>query len=172
MNKEHCNKKVSNDIKPSAYKEIESVTYEKNVGNNINDEFGSDFTFKSKSYIKSRKDKGNNQDNTVFQIEKEEQKNADKAVYNVRGSKLANKEPTNEKYSRNNKSNEYNTYSILFDKKKSSKKRSLKNENNDNTEAIESTIQMKSDINENKKNYFSHAIISSITITIKKNQEA
>ena len=78
MNKEQCNNKVSNDIKPRTYKEIESVTNETNVGNNRNDEAGLEFTFKAKSYIKPRKDEENNQDNTIFQRKKEEpRKNAD-----------------------------------------------------------------------------------------------
>ena len=103
MNTEQCNSKVSNDIKPSAYKETESVIYEKNVGNNRNDEFGSDFIFKTESYIKPRKDEEKNQDNTIFQRKKEEpRKNADKVVYNVRGFKLANNEPTNNGDSHNN----------------------------------------------------------------------
>ena len=67
------------------------------------------------------KDK-NNQDNTIFQRKKEElRKNVDKVGSNVRGSKLVNKEPTNHDDSHNNKSNRYYTYSIPFDKEKSSR---------------------------------------------------
>ena len=56
MNKEQCNNKVSNNIKQSAYKETERVTYAKNIGYNSNDDFGSEFTFKAKDCIKPRKD--------------------------------------------------------------------------------------------------------------------
>ena len=55
-----------------------------------------------KSYIKLRKDEETNQDNTVFQRRKKRRKNADKVVYNVRGFKLANNEPTNNGDSHNN----------------------------------------------------------------------
>ena len=103
-----------------------------------------------KSYIKLRKDEETNQDNTVFQRRKKRRKNADKVVYNVRGSKLANKEPSKNEDCHNNKSKEYNTYIILFDKEKSSKKHSTTSKNNDNIETAEATTQIKSDINENK----------------------
>ena len=48
-NKEQSNDKVSNDIKPSAYIEIESVTYETNVSNNKYDEFGLESISKEES---------------------------------------------------------------------------------------------------------------------------
>ena len=60
------------------------------------------------------KDK-NNQDNTIFQRKKEElRKNVDKVGSNVRGSKLVNKEPTNNEDSHNTKSKEYNNNRILL----------------------------------------------------------
>ena len=90
--------------------------------NNRYDEFGSEFNFKAESYIKSSKGEENNQDNPVFQRKKEEpRKNADKVVFNVGGSKLVNKELTNNEDSNNIKSKEYNKDTILFDKDKSSK---------------------------------------------------
>ena len=63
-----------------------------------------------------------------------------------------NREPTNNEDSHNTKSKEYNNNRILLDKGKSSKKRSTKNETNDNVENVEAATQIKSDINENKNN--------------------
>ena len=66
MNKEQSSNKVSNDIKPSEYKETESVTYETNVSNNKYDEFGSENIFKEESYIKSSTVDENNQYTNAF----------------------------------------------------------------------------------------------------------
>ena len=59
-------------MKPSAYKETESVTYETNVSNNKCDEFGSKPSYKAENYIKSSKGDKNNQDNNVVQRKKDE----------------------------------------------------------------------------------------------------
>ena len=149
MNKEQCHNKVSDDIKPSTYKETESIIYETNVSDNRYDELGSEPIFKAESYIKYSNGNRNNQDNTVFQRKKE---NSDKVISNVRKSKLANKKPTNSEDSHNIKSKEYNNDSILIDKEKKSKKYSTKDQNNDNVKKVEAATQIKSDINENKNN--------------------
>ena len=74
MHKEQCNNKFCNDVKSSAYKETERVRYAKNVGNTRHDEFGSKFTFKAKSYIKTRNNEDNIQDNIIVKRKKEEVK--------------------------------------------------------------------------------------------------
>ena len=53
VNNEQYNNKVSNDIKPSKYKETESVTYKTNVSNHKYNEFSSEPIFKEESYITS-----------------------------------------------------------------------------------------------------------------------
>ena len=120
MNKEQCKNKISNEIKPSAHKETESIIYKKNVSNNKYDEFGSEPSYKAKSYIESSKGDKNNQDNNVFQRKKDETRNnANKDVSNVRESKVANKELTNNIHSHNIKANKCND-GIIFEKEKSS----------------------------------------------------
>ena len=53
VNNEQYNNKVSNDIKPSKYKETESVPYKTNLSNHKHNEFGSEPIFKEESYITS-----------------------------------------------------------------------------------------------------------------------
>ena len=105
VNKEGYNNKVSHDIKQSEYKETVSVTHKTNGSNNKYNEFGSEPIFKEENYITSSKGGEYNKFNTVSQREKEEPKQkAKKNIANGRGSKMANKEATNNKNSKSKES--------------------------------------------------------------------
>ena len=59
-NKEQNNNKVSNNSKPSAYKEAESITYNSKISNDNYIEFDPEHTSEKMSHIKSNKVDENN----------------------------------------------------------------------------------------------------------------